>query len=34
MKSARHQAILDLIENIRLTGRRIFSNICAVPVLM
>ena len=36
MKSARHQAILDLIEkkNIRSTGRRIFSNICAVPVLM
>ena len=30
MKSARHQAM----KNIRLTGRRIFSNICAVPVLM
>ncbi len=35
MKSARHQAILDLIEKYPIDRQEeIFSNICAVPVLM
>ena len=34
MKSARHQAILDLIEKYPIDRQEDLSNICAVPVLM